>query len=355
MTKISLIHAVPQGEYADRGREVKRPIAIPYLSLTEGEMQLDLLRQRLALLNQFYPEDKTYSMGLQMVNSALQSGLHRGVNFVGSLADELQPIARIILKSARFTSPAAGRLYGRVNTVSGIGEAIPISDRRRACLELANQASNPITRASKKAACELEFDLEKIFNDKIEAVGHHMVYKGINEAYKMPPRVYSKWLFHTSGIENMANVIEVNKNLMSDWVENGVMYKNAASGVGPLSSATTSFYLDTDPDMALAKYATWQKQHKSGKMIGFDPATVITIITIISAALGAATKFLTELQKKRFMAMAAAEGFGTEAYVAKQSDWDDGILPPTNTESEPNNTMLYVALAAGAYVLMSDE
>jgi len=357
MTRISLIHAVPRDEYAHRGKNVASPVSIPYLSMTAGEMRLDLLKQRLTLLSQFYPEEKTLRQGAQLVDAALKAGLHRGVNFVGSIADQVQPVARIIAQSVRLTQPAAGRFYGRASMVQGIGEIIPVADRLKACLEATKKI--PIDKVWERmdaiSKCKQAFEIETIFNERIEDVSHHVVYKGINESYPViPSRVFTKLVLHNAGIGGMANTAELQNVLMSEWVENGIMFKNAAAGIGPVGSVTTSYYLSPDPDADLEKYTAWQKQRGISGIgaIGFDPATLITVIALIGAALGAAVEFLTKLQKAKFMAMASAQGFGTDAYKASTGDWTGGSNNPIQEGTD--KTLMYAALAAGAYFLLQD-
>lgn len=365
MTKISYIHAIPAAENSDRGAEVQRARReyIPYLSLTEGEMQLELLRQRMQMFSAFYPDVPEYRRAVSMVDDVLKSGVHRGVSFVGAIPDDLQQVARVIDKAVSLTRPAAGNLLGRESIMNGIGEIIPTADstlRRNNCIKSVNNSN--LSYKEQQAGvkkCETLFEIERIYNGYIERVGHHTVYNRITQGWPdTPHRVFSKMILHDSGIEGMSNASELPKALISDWVENGVMAKNSAIGAGLIGSTTTSFYLSPEPEFLLAKYLEWQQQ-RPGAKVGIAPAVVIAIVGAIGAVVGAALQFMTELQKYKAFAMSEAKGFGTSAYSALQSDWPGGVMPPVPPVVDPNasdnRTGMLLAAAAGAYFLLNDD
>lgn len=360
MTKISYIQAIPTDEAADRGQSVQQLTRqyIPYLSLTAGEMRLELLRQRMQMFSRYYPDVKEYSRAVQMIDDVLKAGVHRGVSFIGAVPNELQNVARVIAQSVTQTQPAAGSLYGRDNTLSGIGAIIEVAsslDRYHNCIRTVN--AGPLKGDARQQAlrqCQTTFDIERIYNEYLERIGHHTVYNRLGAAYpKLPTRVDTKRLLHDAGVEGMANAAALEKNLVSDWVENGVLAKNAAIGVGLLSSETTSFYLAPNPDAQLAEYLAFQKDRKGGK-IGVAPAAVAAIVTAIAAVVGAAFQFLTEIQRQKAYAMSQAQGFGTQAYSAAQSDWPTGPENPTTGE-QTSKAISILAAAAGAYMLLDDE
>jgi len=365
MTKISYIHAIPAAENADRGAEVQRARReyIPYLSLTEGEMQLELLRQRMQMFSAFYPDVPEYRRAVAMVDDVLKSGVHRGVSFIGAIPDELQQVAQVINQAVNLTRPAAGNLLGRESIMNGIGEIIPTADstlRRNNCIKKVNNSN--LSYKEQQAGvkkCETLFEIERIYNGYIERVGHHTVYNRITQGWPdMPDRVFAKLILHDSGIEGMANAAELPKPLISDWVENGVLAKNSAIGAGMVGSTTTSFYLSPEPELLLSKYVAWQQQ-RGGAKIGIAPAVVIAVVGAITAVVGAALQFMTELQKQKAFAMSEAKGFGTSAYSALQSDWLQGMIPPVPPVVDPNasdnRTFTLLAAAAGAYFLLDEN
>lgn len=361
MTKVSYIQSIPPDEAAERGQSVQQLSRqyIPYLSLTTGEMRLELLRQRMQMFSRYYPDVPEYTRAVQMIDDVLKAGVHRGVSFVGAVPDELQKVALVIAQSVNLTQPAAGTLYGRDNTLSGIGAIIEVAsslDRYHDCIRTVN--AGPLKGDARQSAlrqCQATFDIERIYNDYLERIGHHTVYNRLSSDYpKLPTRVDTKRLLHDAGVEGMANAAALQKNLVSDWVENGVYAKNAAIGVGLLSSETTSFYLAPNPDTQLAEYLAFQKDRQGVSRIGIAPAAIAAIATAIAAVVGAAFQFLTELQRQKAYAMSQAQGFGTQAYSAIQSDWATGTNNPT-TGQQNTKTLGLIAAAAGAVLLLNDE
>ncbi len=109
-TGIYEIHgAVPQNEFADRGREIGvSSNYIPYLSLTKGEMRLALLAEQARMFSKAFPEYKEYRRSLTMLDNALNAGVSRGVNFSGAIHGEvLQRVAREIAAASRQQRPAS--------------------------------------------------------------------------------------------------------------------------------------------------------------------------------------------------------------------------------------------------------
>lgn len=359
MTKISYIHGVPVNEYAQRGQQAAaagQTGYVPFLSLTGGEMRLQLLRQRMLLFSRFYPEATSYSRAVAMIDNALMSGVHRGINFVGAIPDELQQVARIIATASKQTRPAAGgAILGRENIMNGVGE-IPLADsqeRQRLC-RIKALGLNKYEREGALRKCDTLFEIERLYNDYIERLGHHTIYNRISQGYPaIPSRAFTKLILHDAGIEGMANAAEMQKALLSDWVENGVYAKNATIGAGLIGSIQTSFYLSTEPEKQLADYLAWVTAQKQGK-IGIEAVVVAAIISAIVAVVGAAFKFLSEMQRLKAYAMSEAKGFGTAAYSAQTTDWP--IDPNNPTAGQQQDKLLtYAAMGIGAYLLLNDD
>lgn len=363
MTKISYIHAIPAAENADRGAEVQRARReyIPYLSLTEGEMRLELLRQRMQMFSAFYPDVPEYRRAVSLVDDVLKAGVHGGVSFIGAIPDELQQVARVIAQAVDQTRPAAGGgLLGRESIMNGIGQTLEDSQARFfKCLALnAKTAKTKDEVEEGRKRCYGLFEIEKTYNEYIEKIGHHTVYNRISQDYgDIPSRVFTKLILHDSGIEGMANTAELSKSLVSDWVENGLLAKNSSIGVGLIGSIETSFYLSTDPSQLLAKYVNWQKG-RGGSKIGVEPVStayaVAQIVVAIAAVVGAAFKFVESLRQYKAQAMSEVKGFGTSSFSAAQSDWPIGAGNPTTGE-QSNRTFTLLAAAAGAYFLLDDD
>lgn len=370
MTQISYIHGIPADETASRSAAAAAAMQngfIPYLSLTAGEMQLALLRQRLLLLSRYYSDVPEYAAGAQLVNDALNADLHKGINFVGAIPDELQPVARVIANAARFNQPAAAAGYWWVpgRQRRGIGDIIPAADRLKACQDsIAKKYGFPNIPKNRVSAfeaeieqCRINFEIEKIFNERLQSVSYHTVYNRLLSGYSdLPTRVDVKRILHQNGIEGMANTATLDASLMSDWVENAVMLQSVQLNAGPQGSVPVSFALAPSPNQMLEQYNTWAKTRPGAiSGIGVLPvAAVIAIITAIGAVAKQAYTFVLELRKQKALAMAQVQGFGTQSFSGDQNDWITGQNNPTN-QQQNQKLLTYGALAAGAYLLLNED
>jgi hypothetical protein len=379
MTQISTIHGISSDEWPDRSTNVVAKEYFPYLSMTKGELELALLRQRALTYRQFAPEMGIYSRAVSMLDRALNDGVN-GAKFIGAVPDQLQPLARIISKAVTDTQPASrAGFFGR-NTSAKVGEILPATERRARCIEerlakygiAKNRMTRPTTPGAEQtvwdvqvkpaldsvtAACNKQFEIERILNAGIEKSGHHMLYKSVPREYDVPGDVRTKRILHGTGIEGMALVGEIDKSLMYLWVENGIVLKNTEQKIGPLSSVTSSLYLAPDPQQALAKFKTWGQQQSAEKWqkittgaainakISIDPITA-GVLVAIAGALVEAFGFLKSLRSQKDYAMVQAQGFGTEAYSANNGDWLGG-----QTEGGGMSTSTLLMLGGAALVL----
>ena len=343
MTRISEIHGfrgIGRDEFQDRGREVSPISYVPYLSLTTGEMKLQLAAQRAKIMAQFYGnEAPEYKAAYALLENALTQGIHGGIRFMGAIPDVLQNTARLIAQAQYERAPASKSLFARTNPISGIGAIIPAEQRRQDCLKLAK--NKPV----EVAKCNKAFKIEEIMNKHIEPASHHVLYKSIPDNYTIPARVDTKRLLHQQGVEQMAIIGKItNPQLMYQWMETGILASNAVGGVGPAGSVKSSFYLSPTPEKYFSKYGI------QGYHIGIDPTIVAALVALVVKAIQTAAKWLTDLQKVDLSATFLAKGFGTQSFSSEKSDWPGGADNPDVNES--NNSLLMLALiAAGAYAL----
>jgi len=357
MTRISEVHgikAIPADEYADRGREVKPTGYVPYLSLTTGEMLLQLARQRAEILAQWYGSDAPqYQQAADMLTKALQTGIHAGgAVSVGAIPDTLQNVARLISNAKNRTAPASASIFARTDAMKGIGAIIPAEQRRFDCLKAAKHPADI-------AKCEKAFAIENTINKYLDGTAHHLLYKSIPTGYTIPQEVAIKRNGHRLGVEGMAQIGRINDyDLMYQWVENGILATNAAGKVGPIGSVESSLYLAPDPDAAWAKFkSTYPNSYNkwtgmNGPHIGIAPAILAGLVALLNAAIALAAKMLTDLQKVDFKALVEARGFGTPQFSGNQNDWlNNGNNPNVNIG---NNDLIMLALLAGGAYLLAD-
>lgn len=356
MTRLTYIHAIPTEENAQRAQNVGSGAYVPYLSLTQGEMRLMLAQQRAKVYAQFYPDVPQFRKAETMLDNALNAGVSGGVQFVGYIADELQDVAALIKTASRQTRPAARTgIYGRSSLLRGIGkDVVPAAQRMQECsLRVVKSGKDVIRRL---AECKRQFEIERIFNGAIVNTGHHVLYHKINQSWQMPQRVFSKLLLHLAGTQAMAVAGDLQKPLMAEWVETGIIERNAQGAAGPIGSLKSSFLLSPDPALVEQYYQhpTDPMKDKLNKMnsgagvqgIGLVPAAAAIISAIAGALVGAAA-LINALRQQQ--ATVAAQGFGTEAYSGQPSDWQgefsgQGISP-----------LLLIGGAAAVWFLMDDD
>lgn len=352
MTRISEIHGIGQDEFAQRGQEVTESGFLPYLSLTTGETRLMLALQRAKIYAQFYRDVPQYREAVTMLENALNRGLSNGVNFVGAVPDYLQDVARVIQSASRQTAPASrsGFMFRPGGVMRGIGEIIPAQQRKDICVKKVIEKGGGAGAVKKGVeACSRQFEIERIFNGAIEKSGHHVLYHRIPESAKMPDRVFTKLLLQLGGVQGMAGVGDIQKPLMAEWVENGIIGKNAQIGVGPWDSIRASVALSPDPDKYFKKFVGTSSDKWRAGVTGIGNPAAVLILGAIASALVAAKDLINSLRTQQ--AVIKSEGFGTDAFSGKQTDWDG----PDTAGGLDTNTLLMLAAGVGLLLYVSSD
>ncbi len=341
MTRISEVHGIRSDEYRDRGKNVAPIGYVPYLSFSVGEMRLQLAAQRVKVLAQYYGKDAPeYAQAYNMLESALTAGVHSGAYFRGPVPDALQNTARLIRQAQYQTAPAAsGSFMGRKSLLSGIGAIIPSQQRLLECVKAAKN------KPAEVALCYRKFNIEEIMNRYMDSASPHMLYLKMFE-YGVPQAVVTRAVLHKNAVAGLGTVAKLSQpNLMAEWVENGILAANTSGGVGPFGSTRAAFYLSDDPQKYLSEFKI------SGAHIGIEPITT-ALVGLLVAAIGLASKWLTDLQKVDFRALAGVQGFGTGPFSASKENWN---LGPQNEISTGIDTTTLLFLAGGAYLLATEK
>lgn len=351
MTRISTIHGIGADEYAGRAAMVKPAGYVPYLSLTRGEMELYLAAQRAKVRAEWYGnDDPRYRQAFQMLENALHQGVNN-VKFIGAVPNYLQDVARLINKAKRETAPASRAIYFQQIGVSGIGQTIiPVEDRKNACVQQAMKLKKPGDRIKAIKKCEDQFAIEKLYNDKIKSVGHHMLYYNLPEnIMSLPPAVSTKRILQLGGVQGMAIAASLDNGLMASWVETGIVLKNGTlPAVGPRNSINTSFQLAPDPAYWMN---TYEKKKKTGGygITGINCGPVcLALLPVIVAALTAAVEITKSV-------VIQAQGFGTDALKSTQFDWKDMPPPGDSAGGFSTNTILLLGGAAALFLLADNK
>ena len=393
MTKISYMAGTGLGkldERKDRGAGVGvSSDYLPYTMMTQGEMELSLIKQQAQVFAEYYPDQPKHAAAVRMLDNALYRGVHNRQAMVGVIDNTLQDTARQIAIFSRYTRPAAGAFIGRTSLMHGIGadDGQIITYTEKDCLAYATREANkfygkdwntrkwielnPLLNKAKVARfkslialCQADKDIEKLLNDKMVGGAHHMIYKNLETSYGplIGTQVLTKRTLHLAGIGGLHNATGVNENQMSAWVETGILRKNAMAGVGTAGSVASAMSLAPGGDADVEKYVAWASQKKKEKMLNGIQAGIgvpfAVLVPVILAALKVANEILTGINAKKAGAMAAANGFGSSAYLAERNDFlqqgggngGGGNGADTGT----NDILPFVLLGAGAYFLLND-
>jgi hypothetical protein len=133
------------------------------------------------------------------------------------------------------------------------------------------------------------------------------------------------------------------------WIGSSINVKNLAGGVGNLNAVQTGLSLSGD------RYDSLLKQQASVNALPVP--VILAILSLLTAAVGAAQKMYLESQKTKQLALSNAKGFGTTPFSASQSDWTGGIPTPGGgggTGSLSSNLPLLLGGAAALYYFTQD-
>ena len=384
MTVIRSIHGIPQNELSNRGQRAgKNALYIPYLTMTKGEMLISLLADEAAIYAAAYPEFPAYQQAEKMYYDALAAGVSNGVNFVGALYDPiLQTAAKNISSASKSRNPVSGGSFiGRQTLGTGVKIWLPplyTNDFDHDCVQYATKAANLKFGRDKNwqfwkngfpppeqknfwkqqlSICQTKVAIEKIMNDSMVDSSHHLLYKSISGKFSpvLGTQVLTKKNFHLAGIGGLSLVSEIGEGLMSDWVEAGLLRKNAFSGVGVFGSVSSSLSLAPDPVKMAQDYNDFliktNGQTSAIQGIGFVAAVtaLAALVTAIGAAIGNAAKFKNNLAEKQANALATANGFGTSAYKSETADF----LQAGTTSSNSNGLLIGGAILAALLLTKS--
>jgi len=409
MTKISVIHGIPADEIKDRAKMLRPATFIPANRLSDGQMNLVLLRDNARILGD-YSGQPVYKKAEALIDNALYYGIHGSLNFSGDLRDDvLQRTAAIIKQAKNKTRNAMGidqfgfsasigddqKGRGGTNNAAGPGatnipllgdEADPYAAEKWAYLEVWKKhraffnAWKPAFKETDKNGWQgmtqksvkwpnqdakdkiLAYFADRVaffkdqnfviktYNQSIEKSGHHFLYHQIDRKWQgVPNRVDFKRVLHSGGISALAEAGLFQRENMSLWVENGILRKNIEGGVGAESSINSSFIL------AGASGEAYQSQYQAA-IKGFTPDQIIKLVVAITAALGAIVTLVGAVRNKRPAPFASAQLIDTKEYSADESDWKQLTLDPLQpTPETTDNTTLYLAAGAAALLLLNGK
>jgi len=390
MTKISYIHGVPQNEVADRSKSVRPKTFLSADKMTDGQMYLALLRDRVRIFGDFYG-NPAYKQAESMIDNALYAGVHGNISFTGDMRDPvLQAVAAQIKRSKGATRSAMGLDRGINARIGDLAQlaAIPLlgdgsaSAAERWAYSEVWKKYRPYFNAWKPPFKETDSFLAmgaksvkwpnddvktkilgyfsdrvdyfksqnvviQVYNDSLEKSAHHLLYHNLNPKWAaMPTRVDVKRILHGGGVSALAQAGDFSQQNMSLWVENGVLRKNIERGIGPENSVNASFIL------ASGNSDAYKSNYDAAIAGAWTPEKIIALVTAITAALGAMAGIVVSVRSKRPAAFGAANNLGTEPFSAQTTDWPNTPPAPVS-QTKSDNLPLIIGAAAAGYLLLS--
>jgi hypothetical protein len=394
MSKISLISGVPANEIPQRSAyaRVGSPF-IPFNNLTKGEMLLALAEERARIYAAYYPDIREYKSLATMYENALYGGVSRGVSFIGSLSPAEQQAAALIVRASKMTQPAVRGTVLTRNLINGVKIGAGPINTNYNCEQIAADEMNTKYRKTgqkltikqwktdpresirremfeRSSACDTRKEIEIIVNERLELAAHHVLYSQIDDAFTPMngSRAGQKQLLQRSGISAIANAAGVDRKLILDWTENGILRINSQSPqIGLIGSQQSGLYVAgqgddsywqaykafTQGDTELMKAKKRQQGQAEVGAFTIVLAAITALISAIGAAVLNASKMQEQLNNKKNGAFAAAQSYGTPELSAAQND----ILnnPNPNLPDSGNNNMLLLGAAGlGLYLLTKD-
>lgn len=378
MPKISYIAGDTSRNAPEQSAALPAQMPVNYLSLTRGEMQLQLMLEQAKILAAYYG-DPEMKKAVSMLTGALGQGIHgMGAQHIGAASDLVRKVAKSIDMARKDIRPASRYAVpdGRNPQETGIGETIiPYEDRLKQCIEAA-KGKKGFNAANALVACKRQFDIEKILNDGLENCGQYLAYGYLPNSNRMPQLAAAKIRDQRIAIESIAQVGGFSTDLCAQWLNVGMMRKNVeVAKVAPLDWIQTNSRLTLISDKGQSEFAAFlqSKQAKTltasqqgarlaqiirdNQRAGVgDPLTVgFLILSAIGTLLKKITDFLLALRAKTITALQAAKGFGSATFGPQDGDYnyeDPTPQDPTAPKSNDNTALYLLGGAVAAYALL---
>lgn len=318
MTQISYIHGIPANERKDRAKEISKPLFIDYSVLTTGEMKAALLYEQLGIFKNYYPEAaQEYQSAQDKIINSLHTGLS-GVDTATGYGELMRMVNRVLAKAKNSTKPAAGKYPGigevPVFTPLQGQNCEPILEELRRVRRrvFAGQAKKEVE--ARLEACRQQERLVQILNTNLEKSGHHILYAyapgNVAGSYAA---VATKRVLHNNAIGGFHNISKLDRELLRDWIRNGIIRYNALGGLSPLQ-----------PEQTVEDFKNAVIDNKQ-EGVGIDPVTVSLIIGLVATALAATVDLIKALnQQERNQLLANTQGIATPEFGPEESDFLGG-------------------------------
>ena len=365
MTKVTYIHGVPQNEWADRGKEVRKRPYINYAAMTVGETRLSLILEQTKILRAFYPESRELAEAENLLYSALGNGLHALRYMPGNNV----PWARKAIRQAiPLTKPAAGHIAGRRSLETGVQGLIPFED----CQQYMREENDPYAQydsiryhdTTESLACQERNKEVGLLNQHLEPSSHHLLYEYMKNPNSAPGIVAAKTVSHRNAVSGLSSLMDFNRDNMALWLRNGIMRNNATNGTQPFQPEKTNEILRTESPR--------NKPAQAGASVSGPYLVALPIILkAVAAAIAATVSLIATLKAAKAQQLRnTAQGIGSSTFGPQADDWfgagggnqpsgnggnggEDGGNGGNGGNGESNTPLLL--LGAGAVLLLMNK
>lgn len=349
--------------FVDAPKKVLTLSDVNPVGLSQGQLLLELLDQKYALLSAYYGDlGGRLSKARGLISSAKKTGL-QNFNINTSIPDELALLAFKIrqAKGKHISELVARQNIDKAASVMGwTEEAQACIDKFRPEVATWTWKNNPFKkrfvnidytqeingtnyiidsddfRACYEDVRKRDFASRKFFNsEKWEKSSLHILYKFLepSDAETYGSSTGTKAVFHKLAVGSLSNLSAFDEEVVTQYLENAIIRNSAAIQL---------------PDITPIGNINLLKSAAQGSSIKVEPVSAtIALITAIATAIGAAASLLTSLDSSQKVAFQSnLSGYGTAGFGPDKTDFKNKL---DSLGSQANTGLIVgsVLLAAG--------
>lgn len=347
-----------------------------YNSLTQAEMQLQLLDDKLEILESYYGDPYgDIQIGRNLIYQALTQGLQSFNTSIYRIPKSMYNVAKQIRLARTLKNNPASNIY-IPSSIAGPNDIIPIEDCNALLDDFqdlfyednyGNFIDTPESNAqyAKYQNCKEKMEWAKILNDKWAESSPHLLYEYVSNPNIVPQTVTTKSILHKQALDIIHRITDLNRLNLRSWLNNGIMRANVIEGNSPYNAVESIQLLKVGGNNP--------SQLSSAPRIGaIDPVTVAAILKIIGAlvaAVGATAGLINSIKTQnaqRALLLNNTQGYGTTNFSGTHDDWllsggnNDAPDPDNAGTSEEDvlnsmNPMALAAIVAGGFLLLKNQ
>jgi hypothetical protein len=323
--------AIVRGLNDNRGRGIGKDMPfVNYLVTTEGELSLELAKQRLWVYNGLYPEkQKIWLHGKALIDNALYNakgqGIHGETPYLGFLNDELKFVGAAIKAAAKQTQSATNLYIGRTDKGKGLNPDLrsvglagingvdtiwddafkSFKEMNAGCFRLEFNGGTPrLTDTFLNFTCESRFNLMVKLNTMLPKNSHNGIYcfmpfVDANNPNLTPATTAAKVNDHNKYFETLRSTAEISKDNLGIWLKNAVMHKNVFHGSESVTPEDNIKTLRANPDQNTKEL--WYSADTTG--IGIAPLIIVLIIIVAGKVLGGLIQICKDKEPTAFQGL----------------------------------------------------